>query len=170
MGRTSGATATGPGSVLAVATYAPASQATYTIGSSLAALDTTNLTISFTAPASGRVLARAAMWGRVSPAIGALGDSAWLGVCYTDHTSGSQVSAVGRFLELTTVSTAEAQQVGGVCQYEALVTGLTAGTTYEWDLAAGYQASAAPQQVIMAASSGTFGNVTGPALLVIVQD
>jgi hypothetical protein len=47
-----------PGSILALCVYNPGTIAQYTIGTSFADVDATNLVVTFTVPASGKVLVR----------------------------------------------------------------------------------------------------------------
>jgi hypothetical protein len=100
-----------PAQLPVVAQYAPATQATYTIGGGATAIDATNLRISFTAPASGRVVAR------------------WSGFCAL--TANAILSGAMYVLGGGIVGTSQylAQAAGGAlqlrAQYEEVLSGLT---------------------------------------------
>jgi hypothetical protein len=118
-----------------VTTYATSS-------ATLTAMDTTNLTISFTAPASGDVLVRltadasvptniAVMWGLL------------------DHTSHS---LVGNAVAYVTTS-----NLGSSYSVALLITGLSSGTSYQYDWAQGLN--------VTGTQGLTFGGGTGSTSL-----
>jgi hypothetical protein len=120
--------------ILATALYDPASAVSKSTASRIAmtALDTTNLRLTFTAPASGKVLVRlqCVVHGATTfPAIllGALDGS----------TIKGRVSPIGG-LKATALATAMVTQ-------EAVftVSGLTPGTSYTWDAAYGVETEVA---------------------------
>ena len=128
-------TATGPGGapiagggLLACVQYAPAvfhPYATYTDIPAVA--DATNLTIAFTAPASGKVLVRLTAVAQVLDVAGQTGY--W---CLMDHTTGAQVGTSVLVENVTSGSTA-AQDVVWPLSVPILVTGLTPGGSYQYD-------------------------------------
>lgn len=152
------------GDVLQSVRYAPTSSATYTITTGLAAVDTTNLTISFVAPASGTVKIRASIYGRVVPTL-TTGDEQYLNLIFVTHSTTNPVSAYRRFLDIYPPSASQIY-VGTVCVYEDTITTLTPGTTYQFDLAAKWGGTATAQQVLLIAQSGAnVSNDIGPAIL-----
>ena len=122
-----GATGAGGGgssSLLACMEYAPSSLAAYTTTStSPVAIDATNLTISFIAPASGAVLVR--LSGVMGEDNGVL---TWTGYwCLLDHTSQSVVGKV------RPIAAYESVWQPAITSMPFLLTGLTPGTTYQVD-------------------------------------
>jgi hypothetical protein len=113
-------------SLLARQQYAPGTLATLTTSSgSLVAIDTTNLTVSFTAPASGAVLVR--LSGAIKGASGATVPSGvvW-GLCVHSTTTPAGDSAMVPVTSTFLASTAQA---------DILITGLTPSTVYQYDWA-----------------------------------
>lgn len=110
----------------AVALLAAAvSSASVTLPASTAALDTTNLKLTFTAPSSGRVLLRA------SASLNNGGTSgSWTFGWYT-HGTTTVVGSAQAILSYSGISNAS---LSGRYTGEQLVTGLTAGTSYTLDL------------------------------------
>ena len=117
----------GGGGLLAVVQYAPSAGTHYTSKSTtIAAVDTTHLTVSFVAPSSGRVLVR--LSGQINP-----GDASGYGLWgLLDHTSHAQVGydygVGGGFGSV-------ASSVGIGVSAVFLVSGLSSGTTYQYDWA-----------------------------------
>jgi hypothetical protein len=106
---------------LASVQYAPATVATVTGADALTAFDTTNLTVSFVAPASGDVLVR------LTGAVQNLGSEALFGLL--DHTTGDQVG-------VTAFLSDDASGTGILNQSVVIkVTGLVSGDTYQYDWA-----------------------------------
>lgn len=136
--------------LLALLQYAPASEETVTV-TTLAAFDTTNLTLAFTAPASGHVLVR------LTGAVRNVGGSGYFALL--DHTSHAQVGNTA-FLQ---------QGLGGTTETISVViavTGLTGGTSYQYDWA-GIGVSAYTDMFCQGAQ-GTPGTAyTGPATMEI---
>jgi len=125
MARNSGVMASASGGgVLAAVAYAPASQTDKTCTGTLAPLDTTNLTISFKAPASGKIVVTLSGF--------AIATSQAMNWALFDHTGGT---IVGNTMCVT--SSIGAQVYTTACFY---ITGLTGGTTYQYDWA-GYSSS-----------------------------
>lgn len=122
-----------PGRQLAIVQYAPTTLATYALTTSLATLDATNLTISFTVPANGQVLIEVDMWGFVQAltseglvAFGLFTHSTTTQRGFTTASTGFQVTATG-----ATVASFNVMH-----RVRFLLTGLTAGPL-QLDLAAG---------------------------------
>jgi hypothetical protein len=106
------------GGLLAVVQYAPAIFTNYAMSSATpAAVDVTNLTIAFTAPASGKVLVRLA---------GTLGSVIGNGYfCLLDHTTAAQVSY--------SVFASTTQNATNIVAADFLITGLTPAGGYQYD-------------------------------------
>lgn len=138
--------------------YAPSTQATPAVTSTTyAALDTTNInTGSFTAPASGAVLVTASF------VAGQSGTGSVLGFALVDHGA---ATVRGKPVQPQSGGTAN-QPVSLTVQF--LVTGLTAGNTYNFDLAA-----AAPSGTItilaFGNTSSTAGATRGAPVIMSVQ-
>lgn len=120
--------------LIAAINYDPETAATFdtTAAQAMTAMDTTNLRITFTAPASGNVLVR--LRGVVHGAttypqilLGVMDDSTIIG---RDHATGG--------LKTTAVATAQLAQESIFC-----VTGLTPNTSYTWDAAYGVETAVA---------------------------
>lgn len=128
-GATGGA---GPaGTILAQTTYGPATPGSYTLSNNnvLAALDTTNLTLSFVAPASGIVDVECYF----DADLGLSGISAndGIAVALFDHGGTTQRGVTTNpMFSFTTTS------MGAYCTSIFHLTGLTPGNTYQVDLAA----------------------------------
>ena len=120
------------GGLIGCTQYGPSARTGKTTTStSLAAIDTTNMTVSFTAPASGQVLVRLTAF--VVTAAGV--SSFW--ALFTHGTT----TQVGNSMQY-------ASGAGNVTVTTAcLVTGLTPGTTYQWDWAWGVQSGTATIEI-----------------------
>lgn len=153
------------GALLASAMYGPTTQTTYDLTGTLAALDTTNLTIAFTAPASGKVRVTVSAYVTVAPILTVGGVSAMV-VGLFAHGTTTQVGSVGQLIGLQSVSSTQAQQAISTGQYATLVTGLTAGSSYQYDVAAQY-VGLTPSVAQIIVDSGTGPNNAGPALLAV---
>jgi hypothetical protein len=113
----------GGGGLLASVEYAPAVEVQYTSSADTpTVIDATNLTISFVAPASGKVLVR------LSGAAGGGGASAtsW---CLLDHTSSVQLG----YTHVVNSSVSSIEVIA--TSIPILLTGLTPNTTYQVDWA-----------------------------------
>lgn len=109
------------GTVLGRVAYAPASRVSYTTSSTtLVAVDSTNLTVSFVAPLSGKVIVRANVLTYLTSG------SYLIAIGLLDHSTSAQVGGI----QTATASVSASHQVA-----EVDVTGLTPGTTYQYDLA-----------------------------------
>jgi len=158
---------TAPGAQLARVTYAPASIATYTITASVAALDTTNLTISFVAPPSGQVVLRAVFPFLLRP--GAVIANSVAGFAlFVTHSTTTPVSAYMLYGNVDNAVTGTNTYLNSVGHYEALVTGLTPRTTYQYDFAAIYTAGGTPTTVIITADNGSGTTKNGPLFLYVI--
>jgi hypothetical protein len=153
------------GALLASATYGPTTQTTYDLTGTLAALDTTNLTIAFTAPASGKVRVTASMYAVVAPTL-TVGDVNSIAVGLFVHGTTTQVGSVGQLTGLQSVSSTQSQRVISTAQYMTIITGLTTGSSYQYDVAAQYL-GATPSVAQVIVDSGTGSNNAGPALLAV---
>lgn len=95
-----------------------------------------------------------------------LADSNNVQMCYVDHGTTTQASALNEVIDVTSVSTGTTQYTGLRCTYDAVVTGLTPGTQYTWDLAWRYGGSTVPAYLNGFADNGVGGsNNAGPAVL-----
>jgi hypothetical protein len=109
------------GVLLAVHQYAPASYANYSSTSlTLAAMDRTNLTVSFTAPTSGNVIADLTATANITTTVGSV---LW---GLLDHTSGNLYGVLLDACATTSLQTYSVTQ---------LITGLTPGNSYQMDWA-----------------------------------
>lgn len=142
-----------PGTLLTTVNYAPGTAATYSSTSTtLAAIDTTNLTAGFVAPASGKVLVKLSAQANATAST-----PGWWGVL--DHTSGNLYGSAVQVVEVTS---------GGIVANSfasILITGLTPGTSYQIDWAHATQTAANT----MSTKAGTMGKTVasgpGPALM-----
>jgi hypothetical protein len=128
-----------PGTLIARAQYSPAVAGSYTLvvaTTGLTALDSTNLKVTFVAPASGAVKVR--LQGFVQgPA--AAGTKTIFGIVSTTASPGTVVGVTG----LVNLSpTATATYDGVICTMEQTITGLTPGTSYTWYFAGMYSGTA----------------------------
>lgn len=152
---TAAANGTGGGSsLLASHQYAPGTIATYSVASStIAALDTTNLTISFTAPASGNVLVVLQASGKSTTAGEPLAWTLFL------H-GGSVIQA-----DIVPVSLSSLANTYTSATASFLITGLTPGNSYQYDWAAG-MISASVTMGVQGVTSSTFSATNaGPAIM-----
>jgi hypothetical protein len=102
----------------------------YTIGNTFAAVDTSQMTVQFTAPPSGRVLVRVS--GVISTSSGFVVTAA---VRYYTHNTTNLAPGVRSSASLGAyVQSGSAPSY--CCTNAQTASGLTAGATYQWDLAA----------------------------------
>lgn len=135
MARTSGVSSGGSGGgLLAVAQYAPSSRATYDLTSTLAALDTTNMTVSFTTAASGNGSKHVLVKAYFSLNTTISGDTCYFG--FFTHSTTTVVGGLSRFIGPNAAN----DTIFLPLVIETYITGLTAGTAYQYDLA-GYSAN-----------------------------
>ena len=125
-----------PGMILNSVQYGPSGLIGYQLTQTMAASDTVNLTISFTAPLSGRVMLQATIFTRVLSST-TQGAEACVEACFLNHGTTTPVSPAQRLIEINAVAAAS-NYVSAICTYRALVTGLTPGTTYQYDWAGLY--------------------------------
>lgn len=140
--------------VIAVAQYAPASIATINITSaSLAALDTTNLTVSFTVPDSGAVVVEfeACMAGLASHVL-ALG--------LLNHSGGAQLGKTFNTIVSGGDTTAQIKRV------RWYLTGLTAGASLGIDIA-GSVVAGTGRVFAQGVTGGANDSAAGPATIVV---
>lgn len=122
-----------PGTLLKRVQYAPSTATTYTVvavATGLTALDTTNLVVTFIAPASGTV--RVNLQGLVKGSVAA--KSCAFGLVTTTGSPGTLVS--GSVIGLASISSATPADYGQSSQVAQIITGLSAGTSYTWYFAA----------------------------------
>lgn len=150
---------------LARVTYAPGVLATYNLTSSLAAIDATNLTISFTVPASGNVVLETRIMCQLE-ATGVSSDFNTVLLAFVTHSTTTLVSGYQVGLTNQAIS-GPAGHSQLVIPYFVPVTGLTPGAALQYDLAGLYVGSATPQQAALYAGSGTTTALAGPASLIV---
>lgn len=143
------------GQLLGSTYYAPATTQTKTVtGNTLVAVDTTNLTVTFTAPASGAVFVE--LTGVVN--LSSAGNNAWWGVA-THNT----VTALGGLV-------AVAQGVNSInATARIYISGLTSGTSYQYDWI--YAATTGITQTLTcrgATTTATIGS-GGPAIMRVLS-
>lgn len=146
-----------PGQVLGITQYAPASPVTESVtGATVAAFDATNLTVTFTAPASGKVKVRLEAVGKVSVNT----SQGYWGLLL--HGTSTLIG------ELSLVMTSSTAIRGG---YEQEITGLAAGTTYQLDWAGANGTGGTDQVEIIAGLSPNPPGTTaqGPAIMTVTQ-
>lgn len=145
-----------PGALLALVNYAPASTTTYASSSkTLAAVDTTNLAISFTAPPSGRVLVRLSALAVIASA----NVGAWWGLL--DATTGNLYGSAVMVTNSDSVRTLETADI--------VVTGLVSGTSYtmNWALARGTTSGSV--RIVCHTMGKTITGITGgPAVMEVI--
>jgi len=134
-------------------TYYTATTTKTVTGSTLAAFDTTNLTITFTAPASGQVWAE--LIGVIT--VGTAGTNAFWGVA-THNTTTVQGS-------LTMVAQTSTQINGRAM---ILITGLTPGSSYQYDWVAATGTTGSVTQTLTIRSQTTPTGAGGPAIMRIL--
>jgi hypothetical protein len=159
-----GVTAAAP-SPLALVKYPTGSLVGYTLAASLAAFDTTNLTIKFTAPQSGSVIVRASGHVRCfEPSSGEV--NVLLG--FVTHSTTTAVTPFLRFLDISTATTPVSMgYLGDTCHYESEVIGLTPGQSYQWDFAGWYTGSGSAPILYADSGSPSLGTPMGPVILSI---
>lgn len=136
------------GAIIGIKQYAPVGLAAYNSTTTAgAALDTTNLTVSFVAPPSGSVL--------VSLEADCILTSGSLGWGVFDHTLGT---LVGNWCTVTKINI-------GRGRYEQLLTGLTPGLAYQYDWAGANGTAAATVTTYAQATTSFAPASVGPALM-----
>lgn len=147
----------GPGVPLAIVKYDPGSIATKNPGTSLAAVDSTNLTVSFTVPASGIVMV--VLTGNARGSSNNNGD--WMGWGLVTHGTTTLVSDLVDVLQ-------QVSQPGGGVQVQAnvsarlYISGLTPGAAVQWDWAYQTSGTGAAQAAMIVGNNGT---IYSPALI-----
>lgn len=143
------------GALLASTEYNPAStQTVNTTSTSIASVDSTNLTCSFVAPNSGRVVVELSIF--VQPDVS---NNAYLTeLCVKQHGTSTQLGNAYAASQLISQSISQNQRVRQTVQVP--ISGLTGGTTYTIDMAYFTQ---------NAASNGAllYGGNVGPALIAV---
>jgi hypothetical protein len=159
--------ASAPGQQLATVSYGPAAQRVYTVGTVLTALDTTNVTLSFIVPASGRVLLTALGYVTIQSSIAAIGNNMNAIVAFQNHVGSTRITPQKVVLSFTTPETTFALATAVQLYYQGLWTGLTPGSSQQVDLATMYTFSgtAAGGCSIVADDGITGTNLGGPIIL-----
>lgn len=162
-----------PGMLIARVQYSPTTQTGYPLGLTTAVVDGVNLTIGFVGPPSGAVIVGANLCANATPPTNA-GAAAAVFLCFVTHGTTTVVSLVKRFLQLAPpgTGTVTGAYIVDTCAYEALVTGLTPGQSYQWDLAAFYTTTVTGEgSATVYADGGVYGGTgfgpTGPVLLTV---
>lgn len=151
-GRATSASSGASTGVIGFTSYNPSTATTHTVSSTtLAAVDSTNLTVSFTAPSSGNVLVRL----NAVAAGGSGYESYWALFTHSTTTQQGLTFGLGTLANATRV-TAPIE-----------VTGLTSGTSYQFDWA---YASASSSSYLYLGGTGTTGSPypVGPAIMEVV--
>ena len=137
----------------------------YTFTTALGPFDTVNMTIRFTAPASGSVIAKAAIYLRsMQPSVTTAENIPMM--CFVTHGTSTQCSPQQRMIDLQ-LGTPGGNFVGGTTFYEQPVTGLTPGQVYQWDLAGYYYVTGGTGGATAYTDSGTGTFPVGPAIMSI---
>jgi hypothetical protein len=137
---------TGTSGMLAVVSYSPGSPASpSTLSTTPTQVDPTNLTVSFTAPASGKVMIHLSAFAQT---VGTGSSEGW---ALIGHGGSTQY---GPSVYVASATNGVAQRT----QAQIFVTGLTGGTGYQFDWA--YFSSSASYGVGM-----TYGGVGAPAVI-----
>jgi hypothetical protein len=156
----SGASGGGNGEVLNSLSYGPSTPAGYDLTTTLAAIDTSHLTISFTVPGDGSVTIEA----DVPVGIGLDGsESVDVVLAFFEH--GTTTLASAREIEEAAGQTDTSDfLISGRVTYKATVTGLTANADLQWDLAGLSSIAGAT----LAADDGKTGtNDNGPIIITV---
>jgi hypothetical protein len=144
-----------PTNLLAVCQYAPGTRSTYTSNSTtLAAMDAANLTVSFTAPASGAVLVRLSAW------VDAPSTAVQVVFGLTDHTTTTTLYGSQMYVMATTAP--------GAYSVPQRITGLTPGTAYQMDWALASNTGSSTVSVFVRGITGTTAtttNIGSPAVM-----
>jgi hypothetical protein len=166
-------TATSP---LVIVEYGPSSLASYSLGSGVStatpvALDTTNLSVTFTAPTSGVVIITADLYGRINTPVTTTSIAGAIMIGFVTHGTTTQVSPWQRFLEPnpegTTSTPAVASSLSGTCHYNQRVSGLTPGQQYHWDLAGWVLGTSTVSGTLYADNGTTATSYAGAATLIV---
>lgn len=146
----------GVGAVLAAVQYAPSTLSDYSVTTTgtPAALDTTNLTASFTVPPSGNVIVRFSASMKAA--------NLDLGFALLNHSGGAQL---GKTLSNVMAPVTSAQVLRLACEW--LLTGQTPGATLGIDIAAGISAAGTAHVYAMGHTGAVNDSKVGPALIVV---
>lgn len=149
-----------PGMILNRVFYSTSTLVQYQLTSTVAALDSPHLTISFVAPASGAVYLTGRLYGRIIGNSTANAET-WVYMGFVTHGTSTVVGYLDRFLDVSNINIIQAW-ASTMVEAAILVTGLTPGTTYQVDLAAAYTGT--PQQATLYAGDGA-GSTVPPVTL-----
>lgn len=145
-----------PGRLLGKVIYAPGSNTQIAIPTSFGAISSSNLTVSFTAPASGAVTVRLQGWYQVTASSG----NGYVNVGVIAH-GGSQL---GYSYQAVNTASTGAVEFAGQVSTDVEVTGLTAGSGYQLDWAAGVPSGGSTAAVWADAVTG-INAAGGPATM-----
>jgi hypothetical protein len=147
-------------SMLAIVKYDPNPSVLKSPTTSVSAVDSTNLTISFTAPASGRVMV--VLTGIAKTSNNTNGD--WMDWCVVTHGTTTVQGSIGHAVQQVS------QAGGGVYGYYSIsvriyITGLTPGASLQYDWGYITSATGASATGIQVGNDGT--NDHSPAIMEI---
>jgi hypothetical protein len=164
---TTAAPATSVGAQLANVSYGPSVQVFHNLtATTLTAIDTTNLTIAFTVPASGKIKIRASAFLYCQPGSGA-GNFVLLTLGFLNHSGGVQVGPKQQQITMFTQAAGANDPTQARCVYEATISGLTPGAL-QLDLAGLYSGNVAITAAAMGYDDGVTGsNSDGPVELTV---
>ena len=150
-----------PGQLIATKVYAPGSRAVYSPGSTLAALDTTNLTLGpFTIPASGNV----DVMVQITTEIKGPTNSYGIAIGLLNHSGGAQLGYTTQVNEIAGAATGEEDnQINSTVVFP--LTGLTAGNSLQVDLAATVAGSGTGNVFAMGPTGNNAVANAGPAIM-----
>lgn len=145
--------AAGAGAILAITQYSPGSLTVLsTTSTTPVAADATNLQITFTAPASGNIVARMQAFADIS--------SGGQFYCWAWYTNAGTL-----FGRQGSITTSLANSGASVVVYEQIITGLTPGNSYTWEWRHWVPAGSFTGRILMDASGGGYPH----ALMTIIS-
>jgi hypothetical protein len=140
-----------PGKVTSV--YNPATQTQYNVGAGVVIIDATNITVSFVAPLSGRVIVR---WNATAASV----TVSTLFVCM--YSGGAQIGSQEQVLASSGAGTVSARSV-----FEQLYSGLTPGALYTFTPAAWAAGTALSYFYVGGPGALGSANSAGPSVLTV---
>jgi hypothetical protein len=151
---------------LAHVSYGPAVQGSYLFTNAMAAMDDVNLTIPFTAPASGKVFLVATLFIHLTPTE-VVGDENYIILAFMTHPGGAVISPYQRVVDIDTQVSSVASTWAGMVTYGAPITGLGAGNNYQYDLGGLYGGSGVPVSAASYYDNGAATGDLGPVTLFV---
>lgn len=152
-----------PGMILNRVFYSVSTLAQYQLTSSPAALDSSHLTISYVAPASGAVYLSGRLYGRIIAPNSVT--EVWIYIGFVTHGTNTVVGYLDRVLDVSTLFVNAQGWLSGTIDASIFISGLTPGTTYQVDLAACYAGT--PSQATLYAGDGA-GTTVPPVTLKVI--